>query len=132
MTLLRDGLDRPAPTQSSTRHVQRATTRRRLGLAGREVLLVAALFGLYKYGRALVVGERAEAIHHAESVRRFEAFLHLPSEAALQGAVGSVGSGMSSAIAGAQVRPSRPTKAKTAPKTVNCLPLLTLPLRSPT
>jgi hypothetical protein len=85
MTLLRDGVDRAAPTPSTSA----SATRRRLGLAGREVLLVAALFGLYKYGRSLVVGERAEAVRHAELVHRFEAFLHLPSEAAIQGMAGS-------------------------------------------
>ena len=61
----------------------------RLRAAGFELLLVVLLFGVYKYGRTLVAGEDAEATHHAELVHHTEALLHLPSEAALQAAVGS-------------------------------------------
>jgi hypothetical protein len=89
MTLLRDRLDQAATTESSSTPAQRLSTSRRIGVAAREILLIAALFGLYKYGRSLVVGHELEATHNADLVHRFEAFLHLPSEAALQGAVGS-------------------------------------------
>src|SRR5262245_14047354 len=89
MPPVRDVLDQPALTRSSARTGQLPSAWRRIGVAGREVLLVAALFGLYKYGRSLVVGQELEATHNADLVHRFEAFLHLPSEAALQGAVGS-------------------------------------------
>lgn len=54
-----------------------------------ELLLVSGLFVLYKLGRGLVVGQEDDATRHAELVRRTEAMLGLPSEAALQAALGA-------------------------------------------
>lgn len=54
-----------------------------------ELVLVGALFGVYKLGRALVADEVALAVEHADLVHRTEAALGLPSEAALQAAVHS-------------------------------------------
>jgi PAP2 superfamily len=57
--------------------------------AAREALLVAAIFMLYRMVRALVRGEEIGAVHHAVLVRQWESMLHLPSEATVQGLVGS-------------------------------------------
>lgn len=55
--------------------------------ASLEVGLVLVLFGLYKFGRALVADQVSEAMRHAEVVRTLQASLWLPSEAAIQASV---------------------------------------------
>ena len=60
-----------------------------LGRAVGELALVVALFGVYKLGRALVADQQLQAMQHADLVRQVEAVLRLPSEAAVQAAVGS-------------------------------------------
>lgn len=57
------------------------------GRAVGELVLVSALFGVYKLGRALVSGEEALAFRHALWIHRAEDLLGFPSEAALQAAV---------------------------------------------
>jgi len=54
-----------------------------------ELGLVVVLFGVYKLGRALVADQQSDALRHADLVRQVEEVLQLPSEAALQAAVGS-------------------------------------------
>ncbi|MEV6027023.1 phosphatase PAP2 family protein [Streptomyces sp. NPDC052036] len=50
----------------------------------RELLLVAGLFLVYKFGRQLANGHTAEAYRNAHHVWRWERSLHLPGEGALQ------------------------------------------------
>jgi hypothetical protein len=59
--------------------------------AGREVALIAVLYGLYRSGRMLATGHDAIALRHAARIRDVESWLHLPGEAALQGLVASPG-----------------------------------------
>ena len=68
----------------------------RFGAAfARELVLVLALLLLYKYGRTLVRGESATAVHHARELIRFERSLSIFTEAHLQEAVlGAVGTGV--------------------------------------
>ncbi|WP_114423658.1 phosphatase PAP2 family protein [Nocardioides houyundeii] len=54
-----------------------------------ELVLIAVLFCLYKLGRSLITGQEQEALQHGDLVRRLEAVLRLPSEAAIQAAVHS-------------------------------------------
>jgi hypothetical protein len=56
-----------------------------------ELVLVALMFELYRFGRLLARGEEAAAYDHAVVVHRLERLLHLPSEASLQGLVPSDG-----------------------------------------
>ena len=72
------------------------TVRRRAGRVGAallpallELLLVAVLFELYRFGRLLARGQEAAAYAHAVQVHHLEQLVHLPSEAALQGLVPS-------------------------------------------
>ena len=51
----------------------------------RELLLVTALFVVYKVGRQLATGHTAEAFHNAGHVWDWERALHLPDEGAVQG-----------------------------------------------
>jgi len=55
----------------------------------REVVLLSALFGLYRLGRVVAMRREDVAVDHARLVHRFEAFAHFPSEAALQTEVAS-------------------------------------------
>ncbi|MHC3471419.1 phosphatase PAP2 family protein [Streptomyces sp. 7R007] len=50
----------------------------------RELLLVAGLFLVYKFGRQLATGHTAEALHNAHRVWDFERLLHLPGEGTVQ------------------------------------------------
>ena len=50
----------------------------------RELLLVAGLFLVYKFGRQLATGHTGEAFHHARRVWDFERAVHLPREGAVQ------------------------------------------------
>lgn len=85
---------RPAGTVPSLAPAVGAPLARRLvvpaiGRAVGELALVVALFGVYKLGRALVADQQLQAMQHADLVRQVEAILRLPSEAAVQAAVGS-------------------------------------------
>ncbi|MFC3573964.1 phosphatase PAP2 family protein [Streptomyces yaanensis] len=53
----------------------------------REVLLVAGLFLVYKFGRQLANGHTAEAFRNAHRVWGWERSLHLPDEGAVQSAL---------------------------------------------
>jgi len=53
----------------------------------RELLLVAGLFLVYKFGRQLANGHTAEAYRNAHHVWRWERFLPLPGEDAVQSAL---------------------------------------------
>ncbi|MGX1567298.1 phosphatase PAP2 family protein [Streptomyces sp. NPDC055506] len=50
----------------------------------RELLLVAGLFLVYKFGRQLATGHTGEAFHNARRVWDFERAVHLPGEGAVQ------------------------------------------------
>ncbi|MFG2804369.1 phosphatase PAP2 family protein [Streptomyces massasporeus] len=50
----------------------------------RELLLVAGLFLVYKFGRQLATGHTGEAFHNAHRVWDFERAVHLPGEGAVQ------------------------------------------------
>jgi hypothetical protein len=50
----------------------------------RELLLVAGLFLVYKFGRQLATGHTAEAFHDAHHVWDWERALHLPGEGSVQ------------------------------------------------
>ncbi len=63
--------------------------RRRVRSAILELALVAGLFALYRSGRQVLDGHEPLARRHAELVHHLEDLLHLPSEAAIQGAVES-------------------------------------------
>lgn len=76
-------------TTQRTNMLEKPTPRRRLALAGREIILIALLYAGYRAGRLLVAGHEAVAMDHAELVHRFERAIHLPSEAWLQSAVHS-------------------------------------------
>jgi hypothetical protein len=54
-----------------------------------ELVLVAVLFELYRFGRLLARGQEAAAFENAVHVHHVERLLHLPSEATLQGLVPS-------------------------------------------
>jgi hypothetical protein len=54
-----------------------------------ELVLVAVLFELYRFGRLLARGQEAAAFENAVHVHHLERLLHLPSEATLQGLVPS-------------------------------------------
>ncbi|ROS75437.1 phosphatase PAP2 family protein [Cellulomonas sp. PhB143] len=54
-----------------------------------EVALVVGFFLVYELGRRLARGRQAEAFEHASAVHHLERMLHLPSEAAIQGAIHS-------------------------------------------
>ena len=58
--------------------------RRSIATAGRELGLIALLYLVYRTGRLLVVGHEVIAVDNAELVHRWEAWLHLPSEAVIQ------------------------------------------------
>ncbi|WP_237536960.1 phosphatase PAP2 family protein [Streptomyces sp. SID5785] len=51
----------------------------------RELLLVAGLFLVYKFGRQLANGHTDEAFHNADRVWSLERTLHLPGEGSVQG-----------------------------------------------
>ncbi|MEV5987039.1 phosphatase PAP2 family protein [Streptomyces sp. NPDC052051] len=53
----------------------------------RELLLVAGLFLVYKFGRQLANGHTDEALRNAHHVWQWERFLHLPGEGAVQAAL---------------------------------------------
>jgi hypothetical protein len=53
----------------------------------RELLLVAGLFLVYKFGRQLASGHTGEALHNAHRVWDWERALHLPGEGAVQTAL---------------------------------------------
>ncbi|MER6130232.1 phosphatase PAP2 family protein [Streptomyces sp. NPDC001795] len=53
----------------------------------RELLLVAGLFLVYKFGRQLANGHTAEALRNAHRVWDWERSLHLPGEGAVQSAL---------------------------------------------
>ncbi|MEU1162907.1 phosphatase PAP2 family protein [Streptomyces sp. NPDC005921] len=53
----------------------------------RELLLVAGLFLVYKFGRQLATGHTAEALHNAHRIWDLERTLHLPSEVDVQSAL---------------------------------------------
>ncbi|BBC31452.1 Membrane protein [Streptomyces graminofaciens] len=53
----------------------------------RELLLVAGLFLLYKFGRMLANGHSAEAFRNADQVWGWERALHLPGEGSVQAAL---------------------------------------------
>jgi hypothetical protein len=55
--------------------------------AGLELALVAVFFLVYRAGRSLAAGEHEAATAHAQTVHRFEGWIHLPSEAWLQSLV---------------------------------------------
>ncbi len=55
--------------------------------AALELALLAALWVVYDAGRMIMLGQEPEAREHAQLVRDLERFLHLPSEAAIQGAL---------------------------------------------
>jgi PAP2 superfamily protein len=63
---------------------------RKLGLGVIELLLVSGLYVVYKLGRLLAADRTDAARTHARLVHHLERVLHLPSEAAIQGAVHSV------------------------------------------
>jgi hypothetical protein len=72
------------------------TVRRAVGRAGPAVLravlelvLVALLFELYRFGRLLARGQETAAYENAVDVHHLERLLHLPSEAAIQGLIPS-------------------------------------------
>ncbi|MCX4766359.1 phosphatase PAP2 family protein [Streptomyces sp. NBC_01275] len=50
----------------------------------RELLLVAGLFLVYKFGRQLATGHTAEALHNARRVWDVERWAHLPGEGGVQ------------------------------------------------
>jgi len=50
----------------------------------RELLLVAGLFLVYKFGRQLATGHTGEAVHNAHRVWDLERAVHLPGEGAVQ------------------------------------------------
>ncbi|MGH1554186.1 phosphatase PAP2 family protein [Streptomyces sp. L7] len=50
----------------------------------RELLLVAGLFLVYKFGRQLATGHTGEALHNAHRVWDLERTLHLPGEGSVQ------------------------------------------------
>ncbi|MGW2046104.1 phosphatase PAP2 family protein [Streptomyces sp. NPDC001858] len=50
----------------------------------RELLLVAGLFLVYKFGRQLATGHTAEAFRNAHDVWRFERWVRLPGEGSVQ------------------------------------------------
>jgi hypothetical protein len=52
-----------------------------------ELVLVLAMFELYRFGRLLTRGETAAAYQHALQVHHLERVMHLPSEATIQGLV---------------------------------------------
>ncbi|WP_284536683.1 phosphatase PAP2 family protein [Nocardioides sp. T2.26MG-1] len=80
----------PAPSyRPAVARAARVAHGTRAARAARELILVVALFGVYKLGRALVADQEGVALRHADLVRRLEDVLRLPSEAALQAAVGS-------------------------------------------
>ncbi|MGW2519185.1 phosphatase PAP2 family protein [Streptomyces sp. NPDC001617] len=53
----------------------------------RELLLVAGLFLVYKFGRQLATGHTGEAVHNAHRVWDLERAVHLPGEGAVQSAL---------------------------------------------
>jgi len=53
----------------------------------RELLLVAGLFLVYKFGRQLATGHTGEAMHNAHRVWDLERAVHLPGEGAVQSAL---------------------------------------------
>ncbi len=55
-----------------------------------EVAIVGALFLLYNMGRLAIEGQEPTARANAELVRRIEAMVHLPSEAAIQRTISAV------------------------------------------
>jgi PAP2 superfamily protein len=63
---------------------------RQVGLGLVELVLVSGLYVVYKLGRLLAADRGEAARAHARLVHHLERVLHLPSEAAIQGAVHSV------------------------------------------
>ncbi len=57
---------------------------------GLEVAIIGVLFLVYNLGRLGIQGQESAARGHAGLVRRLEATIHLPSEAALQDAIAAV------------------------------------------
>ncbi|WP_346012106.1 phosphatase PAP2 family protein [Streptomyces sp. SID3343] len=70
-----------AATDAEAAKLQRKRT---LKDAGRELLLVALLFGVYKLGRGLVSGETSAAYANAKQLLTMQKDLRLPDEAAFQ------------------------------------------------
>ncbi len=69
---------------------QRAAVPRLAGRLGLEAMIIGFLFLLYNAGRLAITGQEGAARSNAGLVRRVEEALHLPSEAALQGAFAAV------------------------------------------
>ncbi|NUU24513.1 MAG: hypothetical protein HOV68_23855, partial [Streptomycetaceae bacterium] len=63
---------------------KRARIRRTTIEAVRELLLVAALFLIYKFGRGLASGETSTAFHNAKEVLTLQRTLRLPDESVIQ------------------------------------------------
>lgn len=64
--------------------LDRSARHRRLRAALVELVLVAALFNLYRFGRAAIDGQEATARHNAELVTDVQRAIGLPSEATVQ------------------------------------------------
>ncbi len=77
-----DEADRP--TLGHTRRVTWASVRGAVG----EIALIAAIYLAYRAGRMLTAGSVVAAHRHSDLVRHAERVLHLPSEAAIQHAIG--------------------------------------------
>jgi hypothetical protein len=78
MSLVHPGLG-PETVRRAARRVGPALLRALL-----ELVLVAVLFELYRFGRLLARGQEAAAYEDAVDVHRLEGLLHLPSEAMVQ------------------------------------------------
>lgn len=77
-----DASDDATPTRS--RRITWSSAR----AAGAELALIAVVYLVYRAGRMLTAGSVAAAHRHSDLVRHVEQLLHLPSEAAIQHAVG--------------------------------------------
>ena len=64
--------------------LDRLSRHRRLRAALVELVLVAALFNLYRFGRAAIDGQEATARHNAELVNDLQRAIGLPSEVSVQ------------------------------------------------
>jgi hypothetical protein len=69
----------------------RPGTRQSFAAAGRELAVLAVLYLVYRTGRLLIASHEVTARQNAELIRGWEAWLHLPSEAAIQASVASEG-----------------------------------------
>jgi hypothetical protein len=69
---------------ASAAEAKRARIRRTAFEAVRELLLVAALFLIYKFGRGLASGETGTAFHNAKEVLTLQKNLRLPDESVIK------------------------------------------------